>query len=208
MGRASRAKQTIPCIARNADGTRCGRRIPLGTSPQTCHIHAAQAAGGAVGVRITHTRTPRERLEKIAATDSHPNQLQAIKTLLDLEAVADHDVFASAWKAFMREITVEEQAELNAHRLGVRLIQHRVWQRCAEARTKSYCPPVLIATNEYPEGTLFIRDGAICEAGEMPEPPPPITLVQEETDDEEVIEEEETFDPSKHGPEFFDSDES
>ena len=64
------------------DGTRCGRRAaPEGL---LCHIHQAKAEGRTVSALTEPTPFDAEaKLRKIAAKDGHPNQVQAIRMLLD-----------------------------------------------------------------------------------------------------------------------------
>jgi hypothetical protein len=77
----------VACAALCADGTKCGRSARADV--RFCHIHLGQqqrAAGIAPPDpnQFTPTeRTPRERLHRIASDDKHPQQLQAIKLLME-----------------------------------------------------------------------------------------------------------------------------
>ena len=76
--------KSLPICAAIAkkDGERCGRRAQPGGL--LCHIHAAAAEGRTVG-RLTEPSPfdPETTLRKIAANSKHPNQVQALRMLLD-----------------------------------------------------------------------------------------------------------------------------
>jgi hypothetical protein len=120
------------------------------------------------------------------------------------EEAVQEDVDANARTVFLGALTPEEHTELLDLLGKARLLKYRVWVRCAEARPKNYVEPSLIATADYPAGTLYLQGLTVCEATPLPMFDAPN---EELTDDEEEVEEEaieEPFDIYKHGPEFFD----
>jgi hypothetical protein len=95
------------------DGTQCGRRCHDGISPAQCNIHRALANGGNISPNTPVKKTPRERIEKIAATDGHPNQMQALKLLLDQQELDQkQSVEDVRWREFNRRATLDQWDEL------------------------------------------------------------------------------------------------
>ncbi len=179
MGRASRNKQTMPCIARNTDGTRCGRRIPIGSSPQLCHIHATAASGGNIGTPFEPADLdPVDVLKKDMRASEASVRVRAATELLAEErrrrAEREHvSADDRAWKVFVAEATADERADMLSLARQVSLIKHRIYQRCPEARPANYHAPIVIARSDLAPGTLYLHEnGTICEAGEWQVPSP------------------------------------
>lgn len=109
------------CTAINVtDGIQCGRRCHDGQTPALCNIHRAMANGGNISPNTPVKKTPRERIEKIAATDGHPNQMQALKLLLDQQEQAQKvPAEDGRWREFDRRATLAQWDE-------VRILQCRI----------------------------------------------------------------------------------
>ena len=95
-------KRWVRCMARTADGSQCGRSAPRDT--QLCHIHARQLSGAPPsGQPFTRTLTWSDRLEKIASDDKHPQQLQAIRMLLEQSRISVGDITNDGFSAWPLE---------------------------------------------------------------------------------------------------------
>lgn len=140
------------CTAIATDKKQCGKRCHDNESPALCHVHRALANGGTVGTPFVSTKTPMERIEKIAGKDGHPNQMQALKILLEEAKVVATPTERAA--EFVYRLTLvqrkrlrELKAEVDAIREAARL-QARTWdevRQCyldAEETPIPYTPPV------------------------------------------------------------------
>jgi hypothetical protein len=70
------------CVMRAKDGSQCSRRVSDGSVPPVCHLHRGLNGG----IALPEPFEPMSKLRKIAANDSHPRQVEAIKQILDREA--------------------------------------------------------------------------------------------------------------------------
>jgi hypothetical protein len=100
------------CSHVNKDGTPCGRKVTDGSQPPVCHIHARRNGG----IAVPGPFDPASKLRKIAANDRHPQQLQALKVLLDRETTCPRCAAAveatTAREQFLARITPEQRDRL------------------------------------------------------------------------------------------------
>jgi hypothetical protein len=103
------------CTATTKPGLPCSRYVTDGSQPPTCHIHQLAAKGGA-GITRTAPVDPLAKLKKIAATDRHPKQFDAIKQLLDrtdCPSCAARQKREVAWRPLVPHFTPEERQVLH-----------------------------------------------------------------------------------------------
>lgn len=176
MGKASRLK--IPCSVRCADGSPCGRRVTDGSQPPICHIHRAKANGVfANGGQLTSNLPPPDPmvvLQKDMRASEPSVRVRAATEFLAEERRRraerqEVDADDKAWAAFKLAVNAEEVREMNELMDRMKLLKYRVYQRVPEARPALYVEPVVIATNDYAPGTLFIHptEQTICEAAPL-----------------------------------------
>ncbi len=111
-------KKTIPCIARCADGTTCGRRIPLGTTPQVCHLHRGAHPGAATQF-TRKDKSPEQILDELMHSKDETVRLRAVDTYLkrlerqtacpkcQADASADRDKLVA-----VRRLTYEQRCQI------------------------------------------------------------------------------------------------
>jgi hypothetical protein len=103
------------CTATTKHGLPCSRYVTDNSQPPTCHIHQQAAKGGA-GITRTPPFDPLAKLKKIAATDAHPKQLEAIKSLLDRTACprcTEERRKRADWPSIFARLTLDERRTLH-----------------------------------------------------------------------------------------------
>ena len=177
--------KSFPCVARCRDGSPCGRRVTDGSNPPICHLHKQT-----IGKPFVSTKTPLQRVEKIAADDRHQHQMAAIKILLEREEGVTGDPAQKMAANVITAMTAEEKAEIRGLLLQVQLIKERVVQRHPDvvvfvrdsARADKLKFPTHVARAEGPYG-LQIVDGAILDVTPLDVPPPVPPMASEENDE-------------------------
>lgn len=121
------------CVCVTRDGSRCGRRVSDGSNPPVCHVHRAQQEGKRVGALTEPSPfDPETTLRRIAADRKHPNQVQAIRLLLDREkcrACAARAEGEVDFQKFWRNVTDDEKARLKVISAEIKQIKADVRKR-------------------------------------------------------------------------------
>lgn len=200
-----RLKISCSCVC--SDGSPCGRRVTDGGQPPICHIHRNKANGNPFNGAAPGAPPggaapdPMAVLQKDMRASEPSVRVRAATEFLAEERRRraerqDIDADDKAWSVFKAATSPEEIREMNSLMDRMKLLKYRVYQRCPEARPALYVEPVVIASNDYPPGTLFIHptEQTICEAAARPEATT-LALVETDDEDEETNDLEEDYDP-------------